>query len=169
VEESKEPRPEESQGLPRLRDGNGCGRAEPGTAGEGDLLSADEAGAPSGVATAASVTSAVVPAGGGPGNLLATSLVAAIVAFVAVGIFVLGMRTHAIMESDDDGGGAAAQVPAQPTQPAEADQPTAAPLVEATVTMIPARGPRTPRLRSSSSATSSARSAPASTPRRCLR
>jgi len=151
VEESKEPRPEESQETPEA---SGMGMAGAESSQEplaaGDLLSAEEpvtdeeAEAPGeALETPAGVSPlpGTGPAGDGRGNLLVTSVATAIVAFAAVGIFVLGMFTHAMVESDDDGGGAAAQVAAQPTLAAVAVQPTAAPLVDATVDDDPGQGP----------------------------
>lgn len=76
---------------------------------------------------------------GDPGNLLVKSLAVAIVAFVAVGIFVLGMRTNAILDSDD-GGGEAVQVVAGDGGAGAAVQPTAGP-VEVSVDDDPAVGP----------------------------
>jgi protein-disulfide isomerase len=76
------------------------------------------------------------PARGGSRNLLVTAAAVAVVAFAAVAIFVLGMFTHAMVESDDNGGGAQAQA-AAPVQPTAEPQPT----VEPTVDDDPALGP----------------------------
>lgn len=75
-------------------------------------------------------------------NPLATAAAVALVAVVAVGIFVGGFFTHAATSSDDDGGGGAQVQASQPGQPAPAPAPQPTPqLVPATVDDDPAKGP----------------------------
>jgi len=66
------------------------------------------------------------------------AVAAAVVGFAAVGIFVLGMFTHAMVESDDGGSGQPAA--AALVQPTAGPQPTQAP-VDVSVDDDPARGP----------------------------
>lgn len=124
MEESREQRPERSEDIPEA-------------SASGEHLTVDEGaqplwGAPPVVGSPA----------GGQRNVVLTAAATAIVAFAAVGIFVLGMFTHAMVDSDGGGGGTPAQA-AQPGQGAAAVQPTAAPqpAVEATVDDDPSRGP----------------------------
>ncbi len=77
------------------------------------------------------------PAAGNTGSPLATAASIALVAVVAVGIFLGGFFTHAAIDSDD--GGEVFQVQAGPT--AAAVEPTAQPAVEATVDDDPGQGP----------------------------
>jgi protein-disulfide isomerase len=136
VEESKDPRPEESQGAPGSSEAETRGAEsgqEPPAAGE--LMSTQEAGtgqelgSPGEIAASPSERAAR----GGSRNLLLTSVATAIVAFAAVGIFALGMFTHAkFLESDDGGGGAVAQA-AQAAAGNNAAAAAAAPAVQPTV------------------------------------
>jgi protein-disulfide isomerase len=128
VEESKEQRPESAQDIPEPSGmettGTEPAQEQPATS---ELLSAEAP--PPRQATA-----------GSQSNLLVISAAAAIVAFAAVGIFVLGMFTHAMVESDDGGGGTAAQVAAGDAAGGGAVQPTAGP-VDVSVDDDPGRGP----------------------------
>jgi protein-disulfide isomerase len=143
VEESKDPRPEESQGTPGSPGAETTGAEsgqEPPAAGElmstQEPATGQELGSPGEIAPSPSER----PARGGSRSLLVTSVATAIVAFAAVGIFALGMFTHAVFF--DSGGGSTVQV-VQADQAAAAVQPTAVPqpTVEATVDDDPAQGP----------------------------
>jgi protein-disulfide isomerase len=154
VEESKDPRPEESQGTPESSAEETTGaeseQEQPPT---GELLSTGEpmtgeAAEPPAAAAEPSADVAPPPAEAPvrrrSRDLLLTSVAAAIVAFAAVGIFVLGMFTHAMVESDDGGGTAAQAAAANNGAAAAVAQPTVAPrpTVEATVDDDPAQGPQ---------------------------
>jgi len=84
------------------------------------------------------------PAGslfGGGRSWVLTALAIVVVAWAAVGIFALGMFTHAMVESDDNGGGTTAQAAVANNAAAEgAVQPTAGP-VDVSVDDDPGRGP----------------------------
>jgi protein-disulfide isomerase len=82
------------------------------------------------------------PPSGGRRNWLLTALAIVVVAWAGVGIFVLGMFTHAMVESDD-GGGTTVQAAVGDNGAAAAIQPTVAPqpIIEATVDDDPAQGP----------------------------
>lgn len=146
MEESKDARPDESQEASGPSEmemtGTEAAHEQPTTS---DLLSTEElapgeASEPSGEAVqpSANVASspAVAPAPGGSRSLLVVAAATAIVALVAVGIFVLGMFTYSRIASNEGGGGQ----PAVVTQPTAVPTPTPGP-VDVSVDDDPALGP----------------------------
>jgi len=119
VEESKEQRPESAQDI-----SGPSGTETTGTE------PAQEQPATSEHLSAEAPPPRQAKAAGSRSNLLVISAASAIVAFAAVGIFVLGMFTHAMVESDDDGGSPAAQAAVvDDGAGGGAVQPTAGPVV----------------------------------------
>ena len=122
MEESKEQRPEGSGDI-----------SEPSVSGE--ILTGGEGAQPAGTPQPA------VPSSGGRRSLLLTALALVVVAWAGVGIFVLGMFTHAMVESDDDGGSPAAQAAVvDDGAGGGAVQPTAGP-VDVSADDDPGQGP----------------------------
>jgi protein-disulfide isomerase len=132
VEESKEPRQEGSQEAP-VPSGMETTGSELGQ----EAPAASETPAAEGQPEETEVPEP--PAGPGLDRrryLVPAAVAAAVVAFAAVGIFVLGMFTHAMVTSDEEGGGQ----PAAVVQLTPGAQPTAGP-VEVSVDDDPAIGP----------------------------
>jgi protein-disulfide isomerase len=127
VEESKEPRQEGSQEPPVLSGTEATGSElgqEPLAASEGQPEETEVPGPPAG------------PSFDRRRYLVPGALAAAIVAFAAVGIFVLGMFTHSRVASNEGGGGQ----PAVVAQPTAGPTPTPGP-VDVSVDDDPALGP----------------------------
>lgn len=140
MEESREPQEEAPQQVP--------GAAGPEPEAGGEIPTAEEPAADQAVEAPPDVADPLLqarPASDGQRSLLPTVVAVLVVAFAAVGIFVLGMVAHALTTDDDGGGGGAIQV-VQASPSTAGAQPTPAPrptpqLVEATVDDDPARGP----------------------------
>jgi len=142
VEESKEPRQEGSQEVPVP---SGMETTEPELGQEPPATS-------EGPAAEGQPEETGVPGGPtGPGldrrrYLVPGAVAAAVVAFAAVGIFVLGMFTHAVAFDEDGGGSTVQVVPGGQGAGGGAVQPTAGPTptvgpVEVSVDDDPAQGP----------------------------
>jgi protein-disulfide isomerase len=140
VEESKKSRQEGSQEAPEP---SGMETAGPESSQEpaasSELPAAEEPGTgrgPEAEPGEVEPSSPVGPVLEGRRNPLPIAIAAAVVAFAAVGIFVLGMFTHAMVASDDDEEGQ----PAAVVQPGAAPEPTVGP-VDVSVDDDPAKGP----------------------------